>query len=122
MSEFLCCESALESNSLFAQGKRENGFIEGYVLEDSAGFMFKYKGAYYRAWKALREIVEQCARTRALPKSKGKKWQGDSAYYELEGAFIQWLCQYIEQNDFDCLETTSLIALRDSFLRSLSIT
>ncbi|WP_334092212.1 RNA ligase [Helicobacter typhlonius] len=122
VSEFLYCESALESNSLFAQGKRKNGFIEGYVLEDSAGFMFKYKGAYYRAWKALREIVEQCARTRALPKSKGKKWQGDSAYYELEGAFIQWLCQYIEQNDFDCLETTSLIALRDSFLRSLSIT
>ena len=122
VSEFLYCESALESNSLFAQGKRKNGFIEGYVLEDSAGFMFKYKGAYYRAWKALREIVEQCAHTRALPKSKGKKRQGDSAYYELEGAFIQWLYQYIEQNDFDCLETTSLIALRDSFLRSLSIT
>ncbi|WP_334083914.1 RNA ligase [Helicobacter typhlonius] len=120
VSEFLYCESALESNSLFAQGKRKNGFIEGYVLEDSAGFMFKYKGAYYRAWKALREIVEQCARTRALPKSKGKKWQGDSAYYELEGAFIQWLCQYIEQNDFDCLETTSLIALREAFLRSLA--
>ncbi|WP_334083527.1 RNA ligase, partial [Helicobacter typhlonius] len=84
VSEFLHCENALESNSLFAQGKRKNGFIEGYVLEDSAGFMFKYKGAYYRAWKDLREIVEQCARTRALPKSKGKKWQGDSAYYELE--------------------------------------
>ncbi|WP_334082293.1 RNA ligase, partial [Helicobacter typhlonius] len=51
VSEFLHCENALESNSLFAQGKRKNGFIEGYVLEDSAGFMFKYKGAYYRAWK-----------------------------------------------------------------------
>ena len=120
MSEFLYCESALESNSLFAQGKRKNGFIEGYVLEDSAGFMFKYKGAYYRAWKALREIVEQCARTRALPKSKGKKWQGDSAYYELEGAFIQWLCQYIEHNGFESLESSSLIDLREAFLRSLA--
>ena len=122
VSEFLYCESALESNSLFAQGKRKNGFIEGYVLEDSAGFMFKYKGAYYRAWKALREIVEQCARTRALPKSKGKKWQGDSAYYELEGAFIQWLYQYIEHNGFESLESSSLIDLREAFLRSLSIT
>ncbi|TLD89478.1 MULTISPECIES: RNA ligase [Helicobacter] len=120
VSEFLYCESALESNSLFAQGKRKNGFIEGYVLEDSAGFMFKYKGAYYRAWKALREIVEQCARTRALPKSKGKKWQGDSAYYELEGAFIQWLCQYIEHNGFESLESSSLIDLREAFLRSLA--
>ncbi|WP_334083362.1 RNA ligase, partial [Helicobacter typhlonius] len=120
VSEFLYCESALESNSLFAQGKRKNGFIEGYVLEDSAGFMFKYKGAYYRAWKALREIVEQCARTRALPKSKGKKWQGDSAYYELEEKFIQWLCQYIEQNGFESLESNSLIALREAFLRSLA--
>ena len=120
VSEFLYCESALESNSLFAQGKRKNGFIEGYVLEDSAGFMFKYKGAYYRAWKALREIVEQCARTRALPKSKGKKWQGDSAYYELEGAFIQWLYQYIEHNGFESLESSSLIDLREAFLRSLA--
>ncbi len=120
VSEFLYCESALESNSLFAQGKRKNGFIEGYVLEDSAGFMFKYKGAYYRAWKDLREIVEQCARTRALPKSKGKKWQGDSAYYELEEKFIQWLCQYIEQNGFESLESNSLIALREAFLRSLA--
>ncbi len=120
VSEFLHCENALESNSLFAQGKRKNGFIEGYVLEDSAGFMFKYKGAYYRAWKDLREIVEQCARTRALPKSKGKKWQGDSAYYELEEKFIQWLCQYIEQNGFESLESNSLIALREAFLRSLA--
>ena len=122
VSEFLHCESALESNSLLTQGKRENGFIEGYVLEDSAGFMFKYKGAYYRAWKALREIIEDSTRTRNLPKSKGKKWQGDSAYYELEGAFIQWLCQYIEHNGFESLESTSLIGLREGFLRSLNIT
>lgn len=122
VSEFLHCESVLESDSLLTQGKRENGFIEGYVLEDSAGFMFKYKSAYYRAWKALREIIENSIRTRSLPKSKGKKWQGDSAYYELEGAFIQWLCQYIEHKGFESLESTSLIGLREAFLRSLNIT
>lgn len=122
VSEFLHYESALESNSLLTQGKRENDFIEGYVLEDSAGFMFKYKDAYYRAWKALREIIKDSTRTRSLPKSKGKKWQGDSAYYELEGAFIQWLCQYIEHNGFESLESTSLIGLREAFLRSLNIT
>ncbi|MCX2716695.1 AAA family ATPase [Helicobacter sp. MIT 21-1697] len=117
VSEFLQRDETL---SLFSQGKRENGFIEGYVFEDNAGFMFKYKGAYYRAWKAVREIIEQCVRTRELPKSKGKKWHGDSVYYELEEKFIQWLCQYIEQNGFESIESTSLIALRETFLRSLA--
>ncbi|OBV29567.1 hypothetical protein BKN38_02935 [Helicobacter sp. CLO-3] len=55
--------SALRDDAfLRSSGARQNGALEGFVFEDSAGFMLKYKGAYYRMWKALRGVVEQCAR------------------------------------------------------------
>lgn len=35
---------------------------EGYVFEDSNGFMFKYKSKYYNDWKYMRGIVESLAK------------------------------------------------------------
>ena len=37
------------SPNLLGSGRREDGFIEGFVLEDSAGFMLKVKLPYYQA-------------------------------------------------------------------------
>ena len=36
--------------------------IEGFVLEDEAGFMFKLKLHYYNAWKLLRSIKDEVKR------------------------------------------------------------
>ena len=61
-----------ESNAfvvhLLDSGERERGFIEGFVLEDNTGFMFKYKTPYYRFWKELRTKIEKALCTRTLPK------------------------------------------------------
>lgn len=39
------------------------GKIEGFVLEDSAGFMTKLKLTYYNFWKFMRSIAEEVIRT-----------------------------------------------------------
>lgn len=38
--------------------KYNNRYIEGFVVEDSKGFMFKYKTEYYKRWKILRSRME----------------------------------------------------------------
>lgn len=35
---------------------------EGYVIEDSSGYMFKLKGKYYSFWKSLRSVKDKLAR------------------------------------------------------------
>ena len=34
-------------------------YIEGFVVEDSNGFMFKYKLTYYNTWKSLRWVLQR---------------------------------------------------------------
>ena len=38
--------------------KYNDRYIEGFVVEDSKGFMFKYKTEYYKRWKILRSRME----------------------------------------------------------------
>lgn len=46
------------NNELSAEDYKFNDeFIEGFVVEDSNGFMFKYKLYYYSVWKMLRGIT-----------------------------------------------------------------
>lgn len=39
--------------------KYRGKYIEGFVIEDSSGFMFKKKCDYYRNWKLLRGIKDR---------------------------------------------------------------
>nr|WNM55760.1 RNA ligase [Staphylococcus phage S-CoN_Ph37] len=36
--------------------------IEGFVFEDSNGFMLKYKTPYYNNWKYMRSLVESLSK------------------------------------------------------------
>ena len=38
--------------------KYNNAYIEGFVVEDEMGFMFKYKTEYYKKWKIFRSRME----------------------------------------------------------------
>lgn len=91
-------------STLYASGDRAAGFIEGFVLEDSSGFMLKIKAPYYRAWKAARAIIERTIQSRKVPRPK------TSSVFERE--FITWLSAQDLPND-----SNQLIALRAQFLR-----
>lgn len=38
--------------------KHKEEYVEGFVIEDNSGFMFKYKTEYYKKWKLLRTKME----------------------------------------------------------------
>lgn len=54
-SDFLEWDKMVSS----ADFKYKDSYIEGFVVEDSAGFMFKKKTEYYREWKFLRSIKDR---------------------------------------------------------------
>ena len=44
---------------------------EGYVLEDSDGFMWKLKSNYYNFWKSMRWVLTQCTKKGYIDKTSG---------------------------------------------------
>lgn len=103
-----------KEDSVWNLGAREDGYIEGYVLEDSAGFMLKLKGTYYRTWKILRGIIEHYEKTHTLPKAKMHKFTDSKELISLEKAFLNYLSQH------PIMEQVSLIDLRTAFLKTHS--
>lgn len=79
----------------------EGEHVEGFVIEDSAGFMVKIKLPYYSMWKRLRTCAEQVAR--------GKDVRGFDQLPERAQRFLQWLRQRPD------LWGQGIIALRDAF-------
>lgn len=51
--EFLALNNEISAEDYTCDGE----YIEGFVVEDSNGFMFKYKLYYYSVWKMLRGIT-----------------------------------------------------------------
>lgn len=51
--DFLALNNEISSEDYKCDGE----YIEGFVVEDSKGFMFKYKLYYYSVWKMLRSIT-----------------------------------------------------------------
>ena len=62
--------------------KLNNCFVEGFVVEDNSGFMFKYKTDYYKKWKLLRSKMENAIKNNDY-KTKGTD--------KLEVEFIKYL-------------------------------
>lgn len=54
-SDFLEWDKKVSS----ADFKYKDSYIEGFVLEDNAGYMFKKKTEYYREWKFMRSIKDR---------------------------------------------------------------
>lgn len=51
--------------------KYNGRYIEGFVVEDSNGFMFKLKLAYYNLWKMLRGITHSVLKKGYIDKTSG---------------------------------------------------
>ncbi|WP_081606928.1 RNA ligase [Asticcacaulis benevestitus] len=83
--------------------------IEGFVIEDAAGFMFKIKLPYYAFWKSMRGQKERILAAhqsgRPYDRSKAGQWGSDAL------AFVEWAERL---NDEDL--TRDIITLRSRFM------
>lgn len=86
-------------------------YIEGYVIEDSTGFMFKTKSAYYNLWKGLRGVAHSVIKT-------GNYRYTGSLQTPLANYFYKWIKEnwrdYHEHPENKC----DIITLRKEFLKS----
>lgn len=78
---------------------------EGAVLEDSNGFMVKYKGEYYNRWKRLRTLKDRVCKS---------DFMITNSVFDSESIkFLKW-CK-IQGEDY--LKNTDIITLRDKYLQ-----
>jgi len=78
--------------------------LEGYVLEDSHGFMTKIKLPYYIFWKRMRNLVSIVLQGEPLP----QEWDS----HPIATSFYIWLK---ERTHSQLTQTDSIIDLRNQF-------
>lgn len=93
--------------------KYEGNYIEGFVIEDSVGFMTKMKLHYYKFWKKLRGVAQSVA------KYGNYKWTG-GLLTPIENDFFGWCKHYFSEN-LDRKEEVknsygNICSLREEFL------
>lgn len=82
--------------------------IEGFVFEDSNGFMLKYKTPYYNNWKYMRSLVESLSKGNNQRRPIQAILQKDKTLTE----FYYWA----KQQDKEYLEN-DIISLRNGFYK-----
>jgi len=99
-----------EFEDIFREIKQEgfnlkNHYVEGFVIEDSSGFMFKYKTEYYKKWKLLRSKMENAI------KNNDYKTKGND---ELESKFLKYLENKYKDKNID-INLINIIDERNEF-------
>lgn len=87
--------------------KIDNEFIEGFVLEDTSGFMTKIKLPHYNFWKRMRSIKDRVLKVRGTKRSLQRNIDDPEAK-----EFYEWC---LKQSDKSL--QLSIIDLRNKFLK-----
>ena len=101
----------------FLQDMEENE-LEGAVITDSNGFMWKFKTNFYRFWKTERNQLERILRGK---EPKGTNRLNSLDAQEKENGFINFLKEFTKDKTQDELEellkTKSIIWFREQYKR-----
>ena len=101
----------------FLQNMEENE-LEGAVITDSNGFMWKFKTNFYRFWKTERNQLERVLRGK---EPKGADRLNSLEAQEKENVFIDFLKEFTkdksEEELEDLLKTKSIIWFREQYRR-----
>lgn len=81
----------------------EHAFIEGFVIEDASGFMWKQKTIYYNRWKRVRSILNSIKKIRRLV----------VPYHALDEEQTKFFRHYESVDGLTNYPNASLIELRD---------
>lgn len=82
---------------------------EGYVIEDSVGFMTKIKLPYYNFWKRMRGIKDKIGRKHE------HMIKGGTLYTPLHNKFFSWA----KSKDKEYLKKSTIIQLRNDFYKEV---
>jgi len=85
--------------------KLNNHYVEGFVVEDSIGFMFKFKTEYYKKWKLLRSKMEN------VIKNNDYKFKEND---EFEKRFMEYLETKYKDKNID-IDKINIIDERNEF-------
>lgn len=84
---------------------RDKGILEeGFVIEDSAGFMFKIKLSYYSFWKHMRGIKD-------VMSNKNPVFNKSSLFNAAAVSFYNWL----KEKDKEYIKSSDIIRLRNDY-------
>ena len=98
--------------------KYNNRYIEGFVIEDSKGFMVKLKLAYYKFWKMMRGITHQVLKRGYLERTS-------SLYNAESNYFYGWLREHRDEythkdeNGKTVPDDVNIIDLRNKFIHDI---
>ena len=106
--EFLALNNEISSPDYKCDGE----YIEGFVVEDTNGFMFKYKLYYYSIWKKLRGIT-----WKYLKNPTGTSSYTSALTTPMENYYLAFLKEKYPNGLSDEEKgTLNIISLRDEFL------
>lgn len=84
--------------------------VEGFVVEDAEGFMFKVKSGYYKKWKKLRVVAQDVVKRGYIAKTSILVDATDNLFYG-------WVRQHREDADLP----EDIISLRKKFMEEIQI-
>jgi len=102
--EFLACDFDSMKKYFTSVLLPDDGPIEGYVIEDKNGYMFKYKTDFYNEWKKRRMLKERY--------SKYLVQNPDMLSDNEDAEFVKWMMANYSQTE--CQEK-SIIQLRNEY-------
>lgn len=85
--------------------------VEGWVIEDADGYMFKIKSDFYNTWKKLRGVAN------SVIKSGNYKYTG-SLQTPMENYFYAWLKENWQIYHYNDTLPRDIISLREDFYKS----
>ena len=108
--EFLALNNEISAPDYKCDGE----YIEGFVVEDSNGFMFKYKLYYYSIWKKLRGITYKY-----LKNPTGTGSFTSALTTPMENYYLAFLKEKYPNGATDeGRATINIVSLRDEFLKT----
>lgn len=111
VQEFLSLNGKIQEDDYKFNGE----YIEGFVVEDAEGFMFKYKLNYYTTWKSLRWVLQ-----RYLKNPTGVNKFTSSLTKPVENYFLAFLKEKYPDGKIteENIIKSNIIDERDDFVRN----
>ena len=97
------CSDFDSLKSIINEFENTGGDIEGFVVKDSKGFMFKYKTPYYKFWKSLRKMKDRVVKNKGCSDLLTEK---STPLYD-----------YMKSMKVEILENMSIIDIRNGYLK-----